>query len=487
MEQLKVKRSHAKILITRTGSYITENPPDSEGVTLENYRAHLADLETAFTDFCMHHDDVFSLITEKSDTEDNFDYYIPVEEMYLDSKAKLNRFINNWTSKGEVNKHNETRNERVQPSIIESNVQFQIPALPIQPFRRERKDRISFRDTSSSTHSISTNLIKHKSTKSTSNIPPDFAAQQVRSTVHTSTIHHTLPHVDSSSVEESYDSDPSEEQHSTSSLVQKSTSNTKIEILSTAVTTTKNKIENNCSTQSECEEEIQSPKFEMSFQDNNSSKQRLTTVMSSKLRNSHDMDVVSHVQFSYPDHMDRTSTIDVNKSPAITTNVQVKNDKKEHIVQNTMLDNIISDVYLMKDSSKIQDHLNIRKLWEPYKLNQVIQLTPEKYFEHQVQETFSSKSSIEPLLMNKDIYVEEIKSSFITLTVKIYVNQQLMSTYHLIFQRHIKYSLLTSLNDHTKDEIIKKPQPLFVLQHKPSSTTSDSLRLIHLFQLFQCL
>lgn len=59
---MKAKRGHAKARITRTSTYITDHPLGTEGVTFENYQARLGVLETSFTEFCSHHDDLTPFI-----------------------------------------------------------------------------------------------------------------------------------------------------------------------------------------------------------------------------------------------------------------------------------------------------------------------------------------------------------------------------------------------------------------------------------------
>lgn len=158
MDLLKSRRGAAKSVITRAATYVLEKPLGSAGITFENYQARRDILETAFSAFSKIHDSLSPFMVIEADIAENEDYFVRVEETFLETKATLNRFINSMTAEVQVNDHNETLNDTVHTTMRGSNVHVRLPALTIQSFSGDYKDWTAFSDIFISTIHSNTNL-----------------------------------------------------------------------------------------------------------------------------------------------------------------------------------------------------------------------------------------------------------------------------------------------------------------------------------------
>lgn len=81
----------AKAKLTRIQTFIKENPLESN-ITAIQYETKLSMLESAFQEFCFCHNEIFKTLTDGT-KEEHAEYYISVEQIYLQTNCTLKSYI----------------------------------------------------------------------------------------------------------------------------------------------------------------------------------------------------------------------------------------------------------------------------------------------------------------------------------------------------------------------------------------------------------
>lgn len=147
------QRGLAKGKLTRIETFINLSPLES-GTTIGQYETKLVMLEAAFQEFNLYHNEITKTLTDTTE-EEQLEYYLPVEELYFQSKSTLQTFITARTlecqSESMVNNLNQSlMNQSLinQSNILgtPSKMEIKLPRLSLPIFSGDYKEWNSFSD-----------------------------------------------------------------------------------------------------------------------------------------------------------------------------------------------------------------------------------------------------------------------------------------------------------------------------------------------------
>lgn len=158
----KMRRGYDKSRISRVRNYVATHPLGTLDVGVEHYQTRLDELISAYADFNDRHNDLIIYIEADNAEQEKAheDYFLPVEESFLDSKTKLLRFISSMTASVSMN---ETAGNTSVGSILQStlrtpSVEIRLPPLLLPSFSGDYSDWTSFLDIFSSSINANVNL-----------------------------------------------------------------------------------------------------------------------------------------------------------------------------------------------------------------------------------------------------------------------------------------------------------------------------------------
>lgn len=141
------QRGLAKGKLTRIETFTAEHPVGSD-TTIGQYETKLTMLEAAFQEFNQYHNEIVKELTNTTE-EDETAYYIPVEEMYFETKSTLQTYIT--ARKLEIQSESMVSNLN-QSMLNQSNSfgtpkpEIKLPRLSLPTFAGDYKEWNSFSD-----------------------------------------------------------------------------------------------------------------------------------------------------------------------------------------------------------------------------------------------------------------------------------------------------------------------------------------------------
>lgn len=138
MSVTKQHRGMAKSKITRVKTFIEEFPLDSEQ-PVQQYEARLAMLDAAFTSFTDFHNEYVA--EADSEHEEHEEYFIPVEQTYLETKSTLQLIIQTRRSREMI-----PIPGQVNPNQLTPKSEVRLPRLSLPSFAGDYSEWTTFFD-----------------------------------------------------------------------------------------------------------------------------------------------------------------------------------------------------------------------------------------------------------------------------------------------------------------------------------------------------
>lgn len=163
-EVLRIRRGCEKSKITRIRSFVTNNLLGTADVTVEGYQTRLDELISAYAAFNLRHDDLAAFIDpDNADDEEKLhtEYFVPVEELFLELKTKLVRNIASMTASVSMNETTAdvtVADSTIQSAIRTQSLEIRLPPLTLPSFSGDYSDWTSFFDIFSSSVNANINL-----------------------------------------------------------------------------------------------------------------------------------------------------------------------------------------------------------------------------------------------------------------------------------------------------------------------------------------
>lgn len=140
MSAVNKHRAMAKAKITRVKTFIDEYPLDSEQ-PVQQYEARLTMLDAAFTSFTDYHNKVVAEAGTVTD-QDQEDYFIPVEQVYLETKSTLHLIIQTRQSLAMV----QPVPNKFNPNHLIPKSEIRLPRLSLPSFSGDYSEWTTFFD-----------------------------------------------------------------------------------------------------------------------------------------------------------------------------------------------------------------------------------------------------------------------------------------------------------------------------------------------------
>lgn len=162
-EVIKIRRGCEKSKITRIRKYLTTHPLGTAGVTIECYQTRLDEIISAYAAFNLRHDEMATFLDQdnlEAEEKTHEEFFVPVEEIYLETKGKLIRYIAAMAAPVSMNETNDyTTDESILQSTIRTpSLDIRLPPLTLPSFSGDYSDWTSFLDIFSSSVNANTNL-----------------------------------------------------------------------------------------------------------------------------------------------------------------------------------------------------------------------------------------------------------------------------------------------------------------------------------------